>query len=585
MFGSFVLGVDLLGLEETGLSVSVFDAIEITEEFVDADIQNVDDVVTIDETYSGGFEYSNTVPDTVIVGEQVVVSDIYHESASDVVNVGESYVSNHPNIQITVSDPVSVTEQYISSNPNIQISFIETVPTPSENNIVSNPNIPVNVLEQIIEVFDVGFSNDPNILDEITEDIIIYFNEIIHTHFPITSDFSVDTVNVLEEYIVSDPNIIETLSDAVEIDESIIDGGVQTIQVDDHVIVDETNIVSDPNIAVSFDELILIDELLISNDTNILISVDDTVPITDGNVSNDTNIQIQLIEHVDDYVAESIFQITDREEIIEAISVTESNDWVFEYPPEVSSDSIYILELITTEPYDHNVTVSDIVHIQEQQIIGGYEHVSDAIVIDEAFQISEYDVINVNETIDFTVSLSVRDTVVIVEDPQPGHESSASNSDNAVVTEYIIDEIIDSTLHRRYAPQGPGLPATPPAITQAQTVTIQFGAHSLTLRAPEFGNVRRRHTARIMRKSRGGDVRTGYNPEWPRYDVLGLQFILVKGLELATFETIYEESLGQNVTFTDHEGRTWEGMLLNPSIVENRRDSFDLSFELEGDLV
>ena len=138
----------------------------------------------------------------------------------------------------------------------------------------------------------------------------------------------------------------------------------------------------------------------------------------------------------------------------------------------------------------------------------------------------------------------------------------------------------------------PNAPAPPPssiAVTKNSTVTLSHPTSSptssVTIRAPEFGDVQRLNFDRVNRESRGGTLQIFSDPDWPKQEILVLQFTALKESEAQEVMTFFNDTLGLEVKFVDWYGRTWHGFVTNPEspIVRSRRGIVDLSFEFEGE--
>lgn len=565
MLGEFILGLYRLGTELLGLEVFVTDTIIISETVTDESSGDTEDTITINESFIGGLAYTGTASENIIIDETIAVSNpSIPETVGDSVVINEQYFSNHPNIQIGVNDTVNITETRISSDPNIQMGFLESFSI-SESNIVSNPNIPAFFGDFAIEIDEYLESNNPNIpvlVDDGPDSIIIA--EIFNVRQPITGISVEETIDIEESFISNDHNILFDVQEDILINEEIVAGGQQTLTIEEEVVVNEDFISNDLNIEITVQEDVIVNEQIVSSDPDIQTSIQESVWIEESYFSNNPS---QFEYPVD--------AINFVEEIIERVS-----------PIDNVTDTVELLEQIEFNNLTFQETIQDKLTVFEQRVYGWNEVVADTVSINESFVNSDpYDAITISETIDTQVGYGVSDKITVFEVFTPGHQSTDTVSDSVDINEFIIDELVDSNLDNIYAPQGTGLPVKP-TLTPSTSVTLVFGSHNLTLRSPEFGNVRRRHTSRINRVTRGGKLIIASGNNWPKYDVLNLQFTLLKEDDKDLFLTIYNESLGQDVTYTNHEGRVWEGIILDPTIVENLGDncSYDLSFELEGQL-
>lgn len=138
----------------------------------------------------------------------------------------------------------------------------------------------------------------------------------------------------------------------------------------------------------------------------------------------------------------------------------------------------------------------------------------------------------------------------------------------------------------------PNAPAPPPgsiSVTKNSTVTLSYPTvaptMTVTIRAPEYGDVQRLNFDRVNRESRGGTLQIYSDPDWPKQEILVLQFTTLKESEAQDVLTFFKDTLGLEVKLVDWYGRTWHGFVTNPEspIVRSRRGIVDLSFEFEGE--
>lgn len=138
----------------------------------------------------------------------------------------------------------------------------------------------------------------------------------------------------------------------------------------------------------------------------------------------------------------------------------------------------------------------------------------------------------------------------------------------------------------------PNAPAPPPAtltLVKQSSVTLSYPivspTESVTIRAPEFGDLRRLNFDRINRESRGGILQIFTDPTWPKQEILEVQFTALKESEAQAVIDFFTATLGQEIKLVDWYGRTWHGFIVNPEasqLTRSRRNVVDLAFEFEG---
>lgn len=124
----------------------------------------------------------------------------------------------------------------------------------------------------------------------------------------------------------------------------------------------------------------------------------------------------------------------------------------------------------------------------------------------------------------------------------------------------------------------------PPTLGDA-ILSLTYDGDTLVLRNPAFGNNEQHSFSRINRTTRGGTLIIFANPIWPNLKTLKFSMSgLADSEEILDF---LEASLGQVVTLLDHENRTWEGIILNPTTAITQQGTCDYRFDLEfeGELV
>lgn len=120
------------------------------------------------------------------------------------------------------------------------------------------------------------------------------------------------------------------------------------------------------------------------------------------------------------------------------------------------------------------------------------------------------------------------------------------------------------------------------SLTTPTSVTLVFGATTVTLRKPDFGDSNSYEAFRIQRASRGGDLQIFQDPIWPTTEVLDFKFSqLDDPSDLITFLTA---SLGGQIDLHDQFGRHWKGFILTPEgqIIQPKRKTFTAAFRFQG---
>jgi hypothetical protein len=106
---------------------------------------------------------------------------------------------------------------------------------------------------------------------------------------------------------------------------------------------------------------------------------------------------------------------------------------------------------------------------------------------------------------------------------------------------------------------------------------------TVTLRSPDFGNKTKIEVRKINRKSRGGDIIMYRDSEWPRTSFYQVSFSFLKEQQAKDLLKFLMDTLGEIISFTDHEGFTRNGIVITPNdpIVQAGREDFQASFEIQ----
>lgn len=132
----------------------------------------------------------------------------------------------------------------------------------------------------------------------------------------------------------------------------------------------------------------------------------------------------------------------------------------------------------------------------------------------------------------------------------------------------------------------PAIQATPNALTYTYLLgpwaTLE---HVVRLPRPEYGDARRNRVQVILHRTRGG-ARRVYK-RTPTYRSLLLSWTGLTRRKLLELEAFLEATAGEDVRFIDHEGRTWRGNVLTPTIdlTHEGPDVGETVLEFEGEAV
>lgn len=151
-----------------------------------------------------------------------------------------------------------------------------------------------------------------------------------------------------------------------------------------------------------------------------------------------------------------------------------------------------------------------------------------------------------------------------------------------------------AALYCNYAPfltDGSPISETMPLITPQDTVTFECAdpALSITLSNPDLGDRQDTTLTRVYRTGLTGELQVYHDPNWPRFDKLTLEFSGLSQDKSDEFQQFLYLTIGKEITYTDHYGREWEGIILTPDAeffqVGKEPCQYGTSVQFEGNLV
>lgn len=108
---------------------------------------------------------------------------------------------------------------------------------------------------------------------------------------------------------------------------------------------------------------------------------------------------------------------------------------------------------------------------------------------------------------------------------------------------------------------------TEPVLTY-QDITLEYPTtsptHSITLPVPLFGDREEMLITRIQRQTRGGVIKTFTQSDWPKIRTFRYKFDSLPTSKITEMFTFLGVTLGLKMRLTDHEGRQWDGYIVNP---------------------
>lgn len=115
-------------------------------------------------------------------------------------------------------------------------------------------------------------------------------------------------------------------------------------------------------------------------------------------------------------------------------------------------------------------------------------------------------------------------------------------------------------------------------------VRFQYQEIDFQLRNPEFNDTQSIEYTRLNRRTRGGDLIIFRDENWPKAEIFRLTFTLLKN-EKEQLLNLIKRSLGKNITYTDHEGYTWSGLITNPETPITKDNQYSETVVIEFQVV
>lgn len=108
---------------------------------------------------------------------------------------------------------------------------------------------------------------------------------------------------------------------------------------------------------------------------------------------------------------------------------------------------------------------------------------------------------------------------------------------------------------------------------------------SVELRNPDNGNIQRILGEGIVRRTRGGDLKTYRDSNWPQSQVNVYNFTTITKTKKDELMTFMETYAGLEIGIIDHNDVSWTGVIIsspNEFVTTKDECSYDVSFEFLG---
>ena len=119
------------------------------------------------------------------------------------------------------------------------------------------------------------------------------------------------------------------------------------------------------------------------------------------------------------------------------------------------------------------------------------------------------------------------------------------------------------------------------------TLAFPFASPTTTLhlRNPRFGNSITVNARKVVRRSLGGQLLAGRIATWPTIRNLKFSFEGLSSEKRVAFLDFIEESSGYEIGLTDHENRSWRGLIVSsevPTTQTGRYCTYSAEFDFRG---
>lgn len=171
-------------------------------------------------------------------------------------------------------------------------------------------------------------------------------------------------------------------------------------------------------------------------------------------------------------------------------------------------------------------------------------------------------------------AIEVHNTLVITQDIDFNRNAPRSHNSEIDITHFVIGYFEErdgcerqDTIYNPYADSSVDFPSEP-TLTEAADITLACPPDTptvtITLPAPLFGDREELLITRIQRQTRGGLLKTFSSDVWPKVRTFRYKFEHLPTDKIEEMFTFLGQTLGLKMRLTDHEGRLWDGYIVNP---------------------
>lgn len=236
-----------------------------------------------------------------------------------------------------------------------------------------------------------------------------------------------------------------------------------------------------------------------------------------------------------------------------------------------ANDTIGFISQADSAGSTYNVPVGDDVILDQQPKQTFTETPSSSISFTQTAEreVPADNTVTFSQTATYTVGNSATQSVTFDDTATVAGEFTGPASTTLTFSHTVIPVIENKCDLHEYTPIG--TLAAAPSLSVATSISLTYSAFNITLRNPEFGNSDDVTSFRVFRQSRGGTYSSYRASYWPTETTLSYSFRALTRTEAQNFLQFYKDSLGQEVTLVDHEGRSWTGLIesVNAPVADN----------------
>lgn len=585
-----------LGPLETPIKSSYFSGLGYSYYYNTTIFATASNTISVTHSITLSRIFSQNISSTVTPTDSGADVDVRLETASSTISVTDSATDEHDIIR-SVSDTINPStagsatrDQTFGLSDTVVITDVASNnPTQQVSNTIS---ITDSVTFTMVRSFSVSDTVTPSQSE--TDPGSTYNQSLTSTVAPSQSfvlnisetDIFTDTITVTQSVVVGFVHSA-SVSDTITVTQS--DTGVIDIHGAVHTVTPTQSVALNLNLHIGLTQTVtptqsdrpninaqsVADTIILLQDMTlnwVVVSVSDTIIITERLVTNPSP-------------AGNTLTPTDSVTITGPIYVS-------------ASDTVNILDSVITAGANLTIPLVDTIVITDGVVRNGNtftKSVSNTVVVNQTIAPSRLFVDNVNvvDVLLYEKGVYGVDTINIVDTVTTKLQQALSLSHSIALTHgigYFLTQAIRSSCPptKSWAPNG-NLGAEPTLVHRSGVIlTYPYTSPvwSLQLRSPEFNDLQKKSYRRIIRETRGGNLRIYRNSTWPKFDTLSYSINLLSEVDANKFLKFLSESLGQEVGLLDYESRQWRGIITTPdtNVEYSPHRVRSITFEFEGAL-